>query len=137
MGIKICPDCGGKVSDSRMDCPHCGYSFGVATNKGPQYIKVVVERENSFVFYAITTIVCVDGQQMGSLNSGESCSFMVTPGYHNFSIGRGTNGPITTNLIDGTKQIKVQQEGTLYIRFVVKTKFAMGFYVEITSVVQK
>ena len=27
MGIKICPQCGGKVSDSRNDCPHCNYAF--------------------------------------------------------------------------------------------------------------
>ena len=136
MGIKICPDCGGKVSDTRMECPHCGYSFGTVNN-GPQYVKVVVEREKSLVFYAITTLVCVDGQQYGSLNAGESCTFMITPGYHNFSIGRGVNGPITTNLVDGTKQINVGKEGTLYIRFVVRTKLAMGFYVDITSVTQK
>ncbi len=24
MGIKICPDCQGKVSDSAKVCPHCG-----------------------------------------------------------------------------------------------------------------
>ena len=29
MGIKICPNCGGKVSDSRNDCPHCQYIFKV------------------------------------------------------------------------------------------------------------
>ena len=29
MGIRICPDCGGKVSDSRKDCIHCGYVFPV------------------------------------------------------------------------------------------------------------
>ena len=27
MGIKICPQCGGKVSDTRNDCPHCQYDF--------------------------------------------------------------------------------------------------------------
>lgn len=27
MGVKICPKCGGKVSDSRKDCMHCGYIF--------------------------------------------------------------------------------------------------------------
>ena len=27
MGIKICPQCGGKVSDTRNDCPHCNYIF--------------------------------------------------------------------------------------------------------------
>ena len=27
MGIKICPQCGGKVSDIRTDCPHCQYDF--------------------------------------------------------------------------------------------------------------
>ncbi|MBP3291941.1 MAG: leucine-rich repeat protein [Clostridia bacterium] len=27
MGIRICPDCGGKVSESRRDCIHCGYVF--------------------------------------------------------------------------------------------------------------
>ena len=27
MGVKICPDCGGKVSDSRNECIHCGYIF--------------------------------------------------------------------------------------------------------------
>ena len=27
MGVKICPDCGGKVSDSRNECIHCGYVF--------------------------------------------------------------------------------------------------------------
>ena len=29
MGIRICPECGGKVSDSRKDCIHCGYVFPV------------------------------------------------------------------------------------------------------------
>ena len=29
MGIRICPDCGGKVSESRRDCIHCGYIFPV------------------------------------------------------------------------------------------------------------
>ena len=29
MGIRICPDCGGKVSNSRKDCIHCGYVFPV------------------------------------------------------------------------------------------------------------
>lgn len=28
MGIKICPQCGGKVSETRNDCPHCNYDFG-------------------------------------------------------------------------------------------------------------
>ena len=27
MGIKICPQCGGKVSDIRNNCPHCQYDF--------------------------------------------------------------------------------------------------------------
>lgn len=27
MGIKICPECGGKVSESRDTCIHCGYIF--------------------------------------------------------------------------------------------------------------
>ena len=27
MGIKICPQCSGKVSDTRNDCPHCSYVF--------------------------------------------------------------------------------------------------------------
>ena len=27
MGIRICPDCGGKVSTSRENCIHCGYVF--------------------------------------------------------------------------------------------------------------
>lgn len=34
MGVKICPECGGKVSESRNNCPHCGYSF-VETKKCP------------------------------------------------------------------------------------------------------
>lgn len=25
MAVRICPECGGKVSDTRQDCPHCGY----------------------------------------------------------------------------------------------------------------
>ena len=29
MGIRICPECGGKVSDSRNECIHCGYVFPV------------------------------------------------------------------------------------------------------------
>ena len=27
MGVKICPECGGKVSESRNTCIHCGYIF--------------------------------------------------------------------------------------------------------------
>ena len=27
MAIRICPKCGGKCSDTRKDCPHCGYVF--------------------------------------------------------------------------------------------------------------
>ena len=27
MGVKICPECGGKVSESRNTCIHCGYTF--------------------------------------------------------------------------------------------------------------
>ncbi len=27
MGIKICPDCEGKVSESLDACPHCGHEF--------------------------------------------------------------------------------------------------------------
>ena len=27
MGIKICPQCNGKVSDTRNNCPHCEYDF--------------------------------------------------------------------------------------------------------------
>ncbi len=27
MGIMICPNCGGKVSTTRSDCPHCNYVF--------------------------------------------------------------------------------------------------------------
>ena len=34
MGIKICPQCGGKVSDARNDCPHCNYNF-IALKKCP------------------------------------------------------------------------------------------------------
>ena len=29
MGVKICPQCGGKVSDVRTDCPHCQYDFAL------------------------------------------------------------------------------------------------------------
>ena len=34
MGVKICPKCGGKVSESRNECIHCGYVFP-ATKKCP------------------------------------------------------------------------------------------------------
>ncbi len=27
MSIRICPECGGKCTDTRNDCPHCGYVF--------------------------------------------------------------------------------------------------------------
>jgi ribosomal protein L37AE/L43A len=27
MGVKICPNCGGKVADARNDCPHCKFDF--------------------------------------------------------------------------------------------------------------
>ena len=27
MGVRICPQCGGKVAESRNECPHCGYDF--------------------------------------------------------------------------------------------------------------
>ena len=33
MGIKICPECGGKVSDTRTTCMHCGYDFAAAPQK--------------------------------------------------------------------------------------------------------
>ena len=33
MGIKICPDCGGKGSESRNDCIHCGYLFAPKQKK--------------------------------------------------------------------------------------------------------
>ena len=31
MAIRICPECGGKASDTRSDCPHCGYVFPTTT----------------------------------------------------------------------------------------------------------
>jgi hypothetical protein len=27
MAVKICPECGGKVAETRNDCIHCGYVF--------------------------------------------------------------------------------------------------------------
>ena len=169
MGIKICPDCGGKVSESRSECPHCGYFFdkkvtcpdcGKELNgsciecpdcgyrfektKAPELekknnstVKVVVERERAFVGSAIASVVSVDGQQVASVNNGETCSFVVTPGLHNFSIGKGLNGPINSNIVDGSKQIDVKPNGTLKITFVIKTKMLLGFYVEILHVSQR
>lgn len=32
MGVKICPECNGKVASSRMNCIHCGYEFNNAIN---------------------------------------------------------------------------------------------------------
>ena len=167
MGIKICPDCGGKVSESRSECPHCGYIFGnkitcpdcgkeldstclecpdcgYVFEKQEVYqqspkattIQVVVERERAFVCSAIAAVVSVDGQQVGSVNNGQQCSFVVTPGLHNFTIGKGLNGPITTNLTDGSRQIDVKPNGILRIKCVMKTKMLLGCYVEIISVSQ-
>ena len=30
MAVKICPACGGKVSESRQDCIHCGFNFSLS-----------------------------------------------------------------------------------------------------------
>ena len=35
MGIKICPECGGKVADGRNTCMHCGHIFTVSKKKCP------------------------------------------------------------------------------------------------------
>lgn len=35
MGVKICPECNGKVAEARKTCPHCGYDFSSAKKKCP------------------------------------------------------------------------------------------------------
>lgn len=140
MGIKICPDCGGKVSESRSDCPHCGHIFSSPVckqeeNKRPT-IQVVVKRESAFVGCAVASVISVDGQSMGSVNNGGECSFCVTPGLHSFAIGKGLNGPIHSGLVDGVQQIFVKPKGVLTIRFVVRTKLLLGFYIDFLSVEQ-
>ena len=165
MGIKICPDCGGKVSESRSDCPHCGYLFktrcpdcgkevdpsitecpdcGYLFNpkqidKPAQTanVKVIVKRSSAFVGCAIASVISVDGAQVASVSSGGECSFYVTPGMHCFSIGKGQNGPITANISDAARQINVKPEGVLTICFVVRTKMLLGYYNEITYIEQK
>lgn len=167
MGIKICPDCSGKVSDSRSECPHCGYIFGAKikcpdcgkelgdsclecpdcgyvfkpkpkrTSNPPVNVKVVVQRARAFVGSAVASVISVDGAQVGSVNNGEECTFFVSPGLHSFSIGKGQSGPIMASISDAVRQIDVKAKGVLTIRFVNRTKMLLGFYSEILSVEQK
>lgn len=165
MGIRICPDCAGKVSESRSDCPHCGYLFKTKCpdcgkevdlsilecpdcgyrfmpkqiDKPAQTanVKVVVKRSSAFVGCAISSVISVDGAIVASVSSGGECSFFVTPGMHCFSIGKGQTGPIMANISDAARQIDVKPIGVLTICFTVRTKMLLGYYNEITYIEQR
>ena len=110
MGIRVCPKCGGKVSDSRLDCPHCGYVF---TMKCPDCgrevsadckecpdcghvffveeqklaeAKVTVYRERAFGMYPYPFTINLDGINVANVKNGESQSFSVAPGKHSITI---------------------------------------------------
>jgi len=138
MALIKCPECGQMISDQSSACIHCGYPLQkIQQVESKKMIKVHVFRKGKFVGCAITNIVSVDGVQMGSVNNGGTCEFNITPGLHNFTIGKGTTGSVWTTVADATRQINVKDSGDLYLEFENKTKMLLGFYIDITSVQQR
>ena len=138
MALIKCPECGQMISDKSNACIHCGYPLDNNQHtESKKLIKVHVLRKSRFVGAAVTSIVSVDGIQMGSVNNGGTCEFSITPGLHTFTIGKGATGSVWSTVSDATRQINVKDSGDLYIEFESKTKMLMGFYIEITSVRQR
>ena len=135
MALIKCPECGQMISDKSVACIHCGYPLQQPQQTIPKkLINVHIHRKGKFVGSAITNIVSVDGVQMGSVNNGGSCDFSIAPGLHNITIGKGATGSVWTTVADATRQINVRDDGDLFEN---KTKMLIGFYIEITSIVQR
>ena len=223
MGIKICPDCGGKVSETLSTCPHCGYSYSPTvrcpecyaevSKKSPEcpycghiffeadhsqdipddvddsdlelaedddtyeeydddeesdedydddedseddfdeedesdeeetadesdenWVEVIVEREKSSACSDIETVVSVDDDdEIVTLGNGEQSSFLVKPGIRNFTISKGKNGPKFTSITEACQHYEIVAAGPVTIKFVVRTKFGSGNFIDITSIEQ-
>lgn len=157
MGIRVCPECGGKVSDSRLDCPHCGYVF---TMKCPDCgrevsadcrecpdcghvffveeqqladAKVIVCRERSFLLSSMTFTVNVDGVNMANLKNGENCSFSVAPGKHSITIESSS----ALGWINAVARIDVEPNDEITINCVGRCSITCVYSIEITSITKK
>ncbi len=135
MALIKCPDCGKKVSDRAVQCIHCGCPLDDITNneENSEMVKVFVERKNKFVGCAITSILYIDGEEIISLNNGESCELSLNPGIHQFSVRKGDKNTILNSVADATFRYDVKSGKELYIKFEPKMKlinfyFDMCFY---------
>lgn len=60
MPIKICPDCGGKVSESRNECIHCGYLFTPKPKKNIALILLWAFLGWTALAYLVNMIIALD-----------------------------------------------------------------------------
>lgn len=59
MSIKICPDCGGMVSEARNDCIHCGHLFNPKQKKNIALICLWVSFALTAVAYLVNVIIAL------------------------------------------------------------------------------
>lgn len=79
MALTNCKECGGKVSDSALTCPHCGVGAPAGT------ARLVIHRADKGS-KSVRVDVYINGQMAGSLWPGESLSREVTPARYEVAI---------------------------------------------------
>jgi hypothetical protein len=119
MALFKCPECGQIISDQANACIHCGYpinKFEGNNQKEPELITVHVHRESRFFGCALTSLILVNGVQMGSVRSGGRCEFKIKPGLCNFTIRTGKQS-FWEGGSEATTQYMVEPDKDLYIEF--------------------
>ena len=130
MALIKCPDCGKKVSDRANQCIHCGCPLDelIENEESEELATMHIIRKSKFTGSAITSIVYIDGEEIISLNSGESCELTINPGVHQFSIRKGDRNSWMTSISDATMQFDVKPGSEVVLEFEPKTKMFLGFY---------
>lgn len=81
MALIKCPECGREISDKARECPHCGVPIAAGKT-----IPVRFWRERKFVGGMTTGTILIDGNAVGSAQSGTDFEVQLSPGEHNILI---------------------------------------------------
>ena len=121
MGLIICPDCGGTVSDRAPVCPSCGCPFN--RNLPALEKSITVERKSSFNGMAAKFDIVVDGIICGIIGNGKTVTFTVDGNnhhsifvcYHHITDSIGSEKILGEN--SGTSMVLEIEEGSKPAKF--------------------
>lgn len=107
MPVRICPDCGGKVSTTLTTCPHCGYQFSeaeLASSSEPitpaEFRCIInIKRNENKKGKDIALFIYKNGEKIGEVYNGGLFTFTAKePGQYNFIVYHPFNCPTTKPL---------------------------------------